>query len=260
MPQNESVQFFLRFVQERHELVKNRINETLQALSSDNHDVKVKASQALLEACEDLSNGLSNEDRPMWLSLLIRDTEWYLGKHKVEGNNFKILNKILDHRNKALSHAWSFDKHPSDFDFNFDELYERFRKDSKLPNLFDALIETLQKMISSGDIDSITAIKGLEQLMELIKQNKSGSYFSIMSSWEFIASFTKNLIWQELGNIPGIKQMKSAFEKTAHEMDIELDELHKSIAKEMKEKYKTTVHSLTYKRVNNILKHKSEDE
>lgn len=40
-------------------------------------------------------------------------------------------------------------------------------------------------------------------------------------------------------------------------MDIELEELHISIADEMKSKYKTTIHSLTHKRMDdNLLEHK----
>ena len=82
-----------------------------------------------------------------------------------------------------------------------------------------------------------------------------------MASWEFISVFTKNILWQELGNLPGIKQLKSAFEKTVKGMDIELEAMHKSIADEMKEKYKTTVHALTYKRRNdNLLEHKSNEK
>ena len=115
-------------------------------------------------------------------------------------------------------------------------------------------------MINSGEIDSITALKNLEQLIAIIKQNKSGSYFSVMMSWEFISGFTKNLVWQELSNLPGIKQLKSAFEKTVEEMDVELEEMHKSIADEMKNKYKTQVQALTYKsKSENLLEHKPDE-
>lgn len=93
-----------------------------------------------------------------------------------------MLNHIIANRNKALSHAWSFKNDSTEANYSFDELYERFKKDSKLSDLFDSLVETLEKMIASGEIDSISALKSLEQLISVIKQNKSGSYFSVMGA------------------------------------------------------------------------------
>ena len=261
MTENESVKFLLRLVQEKHELVKKELNNLFETLSSDNHDEKVTANNNLLKVCKDLSISLSETDRPNWLNTLISETGVYSANHKSIGHNFRLLNNIVSQRNNALGHNWSFDKSSMEADFNFDYIYEKFKNDSKLSNLFNVLINTLEKMISSGEIDSLTALKSLEQLISIIKQNMSGSYFSVMTSWEFISSFTKNLIWQELGNLPGIKQLKSAFEKTMKEMDIEMEALHKSIADEMKIKYKTTIHSLTYKRRDdNLLEHKSSEK
>lgn len=73
----------------------------------------------------------------------------------------------------------------------------------------------------------------------------------MMASWEFIGGFIKNSLWESLELIPGIAQLKKAFEKTAVEMDIQIEQIHKSIAKEMKDKYSTTVNSLVYKKSKN---------
>lgn len=51
MADNESVKFFLRFVQEKHEEMKRRLNDLFRALSSDKHDEKVQANAAFLSAC-----------------------------------------------------------------------------------------------------------------------------------------------------------------------------------------------------------------
>ncbi|MCU7795901.1 MAG: hypothetical protein KZQ75_02090 [Candidatus Thiodiazotropha sp. (ex Myrtea spinifera)] len=259
MTENESVKFFLRLVQEKHALLKSRLNDLFQALSSDNHDEKVNANSLLLEAGEDLSRVLSADDTPSWLNSIIGETNLYSEKHNTSGHNFRLLNNIVGLRNQALNHTWDFDKSSIGNDYNFDVLYQKFKADSKLPELFESMISTLEEMISSGEIDSLTALSNLEQLISVIKQNKDGSYFSIMTSWEFLTSFTNNLIWQELSSLPGIKQFKTAFEKTVKDMDIELVSLHKSIADEMKNKYETTIQLLTYKG-NNLLEHNPENE
>lgn len=261
MTDNESVKFFLRLVQEKHEATKLRINELFQALASDTHDDKVRANQALLTACEDLSKILAESDRPHWLAQLIGDTTVYSQKHNTTGHNFRLLNNLVAQRPNALSHSWSFEKSNIEVDYNFDALYQRFKSESKLSALFENMISTLQKMVESGEIDSLTAIKSLEQLILVIKQNREGSYFSVMASWEFITSFTKNLVWGELSSLPGIKQLKAAFEKTVEETDIELGKLQAEIAAEMKKKYQTTINSLTYKaRGTRQLEHNKENE
>ncbi|MEW8436922.1 MAG: hypothetical protein AB2689_02095 [Candidatus Thiodiazotropha taylori] len=261
MTENESVKFFLRLVQEKHEQLKACLNDLFQAMASDNHDEKVNANAALLISCEDLSQILSSSDHPQWLTHLINETTLYNQKHNTSGHNFRLLNNIVGQRHNALSHSWSFEGPNVDTDYNFDSLYKRFKEESKLSSLFDSMILTLEKMVSSGEIDSLTAIKSLEQLISVIKQNQDGSYFSVMASWEFVTSFTKNLVWQELSNLPGVKQMKTAFEKTIKEMDIELHTLHTSIADEMKKKYKTTINSLTYKvKGDNLLEHNPNEE
>ena len=261
MTENESVKFFLRLVQEKHELLKTHLNELFQAFSSESHEEIVSANNSLHEACKDLSRVLSASDRPQWLQQLINETGLYSQKHNTSGHNFRLLNTIVAQRQSALSHTWSFEGSSVEADYNFDSLYEKFKSDSKLPNLFDSMVSTLDKMITSGEIDSLTALRSLEQLISIIKQNKEGSYFSVMASWEFITSFTKNLVWQELSDLPGIKQLKSAFEKTIKDMDIELENMHKSIAEEMKKKYKTTIQSLTYqKKSDKLLEHDPTDE
>ncbi len=261
MTDNESVKFLLRLVQEKHEAMKACVNELFQALASDAHDEKVRANQALLTACEELSKILAETDRPQWLTQLVKETTLYSQKHKTTGHNFRLLNNLVAQRPKALSHSWSFEESAIEADYNFDSLYQRFKAESKLSSLFESMISTLQKMVESGEIDSLTAIKSLEQLISVIKQNQEGSYFSVMASWEFITSFTKNLVWGELSNLPGIKQLKTAFEKTVEETDIELSKLHAEIAEEMKKKYKTTINSLTYKvKGSQQLEHSKEDE
>jgi hypothetical protein len=147
---------------------------------------------------------------------------------------------LLPIKSQINSHKWSLGESNESTKFDFDELYERHKADSKLPDFFDSLIDTLEKMILSGEIDSIKSKSSIQQLLSLLKQNKSGSYFSVMASWEFIGGFTKNTLWASLDSIPVIKQLKKGFEKTIEEMDIELEDVHNNISEEMKDKYNSS--------------------
>jgi hypothetical protein len=261
MSDNQSYDHFVRFLNEKHDFVKTRLDGMIQALVTENHEEKIKANIVLLEACEDLSRGMATVDRPKWLESIIEAAKNYSNQHKVTGSNYKMMSNIMRQLDNVHNQTWSFDQPNAEIKFKFDDLYDRFKADSTLPKLFDALIETLDKMISCGDIDSLSALRSLEQLIAVIKQNKAGSYFSVLASWEFISSFMNNLLWQELGNVPGVKQLKSAFEKTAKDMGIELDLMRKSMAEEMSKKYNDTISALTCKQdSNSLLEHKKADQ
>ncbi len=260
MSESESVKFILRLVQEKHEVVKECLNKLFKVLASDAHADKVHANESLLDACQALNGILSGTDRPKWLSHLISEATVYNQHHKATGHNFRLLNNIVGQKQAVLSHSWSFETGGVKADYNFDSLYMRFKEESNLQVLFESMISTLEKMIESGEIDSLTALRSIEQLISVIKQNQEGSYFSVMASWEFVTSFTKNLVWQELSSLPVVKQLKSAFEKTVQDMDVELSNLHTEIAEEMKNKYETTISSLTHKRPSLLLLEESAAE
>ncbi len=259
--ESETINFVLRRVKEMHETVKQRLNGLFQVLPTDNHEEKVKANKLLLEACTDLSNLLSEADRPSWLVQLLAETDAYSSQHKSSGVNFRLLDKIVSQRNDAIKHQWSFDKPGLEADFNFDHVYEKFKKDRKLTKYFDALLDALEKIINSKEIDSSAVLNGLEQLLLLIKQNKSGSYFAVFATSEFILKFTKNFLWQGLDNLPGVKEAKTAFEETAKEMNIDIKEMQNVMEIDVNEKYKTTVLALSPKHMNGkLLEHKSDEK
>jgi hypothetical protein len=249
----------MRLLKERHSDLKKTNDILFTVLVNEDRETKKSACGNNLEAANNLSISLAAPDRPEWLKVTIQWCKWYADNFARDDANNHLFNNLSPIRNDLIQHEWALSESKIDADFHFDEMYERFKKESKLPEFFDALINTLEKMIASGEIDSIKSIASIQQLLSLLKQNKSGSYFSVMASWEFMGGFIKNTLWESLDSIPVVKQLKKGFEKTVGEMDIELDELHKSIAQEMKTKYDTTVNSLTYIKQNeNILEHKKD--
>jgi len=102
------------------------------------------------------------------------------------------------------------------------------------------MISILEALLSTGTIDSVKAIEALKKLIATLSQNKDGSYFSTIASWKFVRTFTKNYIWKSLDNIPGVQTVKSAFEETLKEMDVEIEGLHKVISAELLEKFEIT--------------------
>jgi hypothetical protein len=259
MDSNESLNYFMRLLTERHDDLKKTNNALFDALVGENKKAKETACLANLDAANNLSISLASADTPVWLSLTVKWCKWYIDNVERDDANKHLFRNISPVRDDLTQHQWSLLKDKEDADFHFDEMYERFKKESRLPEFFDALIDTLEKMIASDEIDSIKTINSIKQLLSLLRQNKSGSYFSVMASWEFVGGFIRNTLWESLDSLPVVKQLKKGFEKTVGEMDIELEDLHNSIAQEMKNKYNTTVNSLTYqKQGENTLEYKKD--
>lgn len=246
MQQNESLKIFMRFVEERYNQVVVLTQHLIDALVGRDEPSKIAAAKALRQAADDLTRSLSQNDRPKWLTKLIGDLETFidrLGKHG--GASIQLINSLISAHPAITGHRWSFNEEANN-ETSFDEIYEHFRNESRLPELFESLVGIIQKMIDTGEIDSITAVDSLKKLVSLIQKNKSGSYFSLMASWEFLLSFTRNAVWEGLEKIPGLDVLKKAFEKTISEMDIELSQLHEDIHEEMRSRFKTSVQSLKY--------------
>lgn len=247
MTQSESVQVFLRFLNQRYEEFRNQLENMLKTMSSDDKEAKLASSRQFLTAGSGLALTLAASDRPDWLKDLIDNTEWYVGNHEDHNANHKHIMQIMTVYDQAMNHEWSFSHTDTEEDYSFDKLYKRYQKDSKIHELNDSLVDTLNYMIDSCEIDSVSAINSLNQLILLIEQNTSGSYSSILASHEFISRFMRNSTWMQIRKIPGVKTFKDAFEKTAKEMDTELDKLHKDIVTELQERYDSAIKPLAQK-------------
>jgi len=264
MDQNVSATLLLNLVNEKYGIIKSRLPSLLKTLSENDHKAKLNESAALNASAKDLANILATSDRPNWLNEIIACTSEFTSLHKdpnsiVPGSSWNLLQKLIKIYQPALNHKWDFSTQRGKHHYDFDSIYQKYREESDLETLFSALVDTLQKMVGSGEIDSITAINSLKELIDILEQNKSSSYFSTMATWEFVKTFTCNLVWEQLDSIPGIKPIKKAFEKTMADTDIELKELHKKIADEMKSKYQVTIqNALTYK-ANKLLENNSEE-
>lgn len=251
MDKNQSFLFFMRLIKEKHNELKENTGFLFNVLVNENKSEKEVACQKVLNSAEAISNILAKPDRPIWLTETIKYCAWYTQNIGRDDCNNILFSNLYPYYNEIINYKWSIGENDVSTNYNFDEIYERFKSESQLPSLFNTLIDILEKMIESGEIDSVKAMSSINQLLSLLKQNKEGSYFSMMASWEFIGGFIKNSLWESLELIPGIAQLKKAFEKTAVEMDIQIEQIHKSIAKEMKDRYSTTVNSLVYKKAKN---------
>jgi glycogen synthase len=228
-------------VREKYDQFKAALSSLLSDISNNDQAKKLESNNRLRKVAQDLSDILAVEDRPAWLNRTVTVTANFAKENPKpnsirSGSSWRLLSELIAIYSETMGHVWNFEEDSSDA-YNFDEVYQRARKSSKLDELFDSLISELEILLNTGEIDSIKAIDSLKKLMKTLSENKNGSYFSTIASWQFLQSFTKNIIWESLNKVPGVQSSKVAFEKTLNEMDIEMDRLHDEITSELQERF-----------------------
>lgn len=237
MTQSESLQVFLRFLNQRYEELKIHLEQMLRSMSTNDEQKKISSTREFLTSASGLALTLAPSDRPKWLKELIDHSEWYVASMGISEANHTHLMRIMANYEKAMSHDWLFNHTNADLGYSFDEMYELYQQDSRIQEHCDGLVETLNFMIDSCEIDSVSAINSLDQLIRLIERNRRGSFSSMLATNDFISRFIKNGTWMHIRKIPGVKNLKDNFEKTAKELDNELDRLQKDITNDVQSSF-----------------------
>ncbi len=239
MSDNQSVEFFLRFLREKHQLFISSINELFANLVDENKDSKKLAAENSKEAAIVLKNNLSDQDVPGWLQQSIKSLEWYLRNLNTSGANNNLLKRLIGIQSEMNNHQWKFELSNDTLAFDFDSIYEKCKNESKIDELFESIITLLQKIISSGEIDSIKTMSVLEKLIATLKKHEKASYFSINSMYDFLLHLMKNVLWAQLESLPVIGPITKGLKKTIEETGIELEGLTAKMKSEMIIRYET---------------------
>lgn len=243
MTTNQSVQFFIRLVKEKDSALRAAADQLLQDLVSDDSTRKKTSAEKTLQLASDLRAVLSQSDIPAWLN----DTINYLENFT---KGFWHAQSFIAHfiriKWKLDNHHWQFDQ-VTDVAFDFDSIFEHYKKDSRLPELFDEIILILEEIEASGEVDSLSMINALAKVIATIRKSKDGSYFSLNSAWEFLLSFLNNYMWGELSKLPVLGTALEALSKTIQEANEEMFKVHKAVQDEMVRSVAAEVKALSNK-------------
>lgn len=240
MSSNESVLVFMRFVKEKHsELIKS-LEQLVNALVGENTPNKLAKAGESLKKANDLQSAVSKNDSPSWLPSLVQGLQQYVSK---SWNQNDLMNHIIIHFLDIKKHKWVFDN-PTEKAFDFDSIYEHYKSESRLPELFNEIIKILEEIEASGEIDSVTMINSLGKVIATLKKNKNSSYFSMNTAWGFLITFLKNYMWAELTKIPFLGTAMTSLEKAIKETNEEMLKTDTAIASKMSSVIETEIKAL----------------
>ncbi len=238
MSNNESKNLHLNIIQEKYQLFRSRLASFLSALSDNNQSTKVQTNLELYDIANDLANILSDADKPYWLRETISFTTEYKNSNTsssvMSGSGWKLLQRAMKIYTQAMDHDWNSIGNDTETKYDFENIYEKYRNESGLNKLYDELIDTINKIINSNEIDSNKMLNKLNELITMLLQNKNSTYFATLTSWEFIKSFATNTTMEFIKDVPGIKQLHKAYLKTTDKFGISIKKINTHVANDIK--------------------------
>ena len=115
---NESLEAFLRFVNERFADFRKSLNVVLADLSREARDKKVEACSKAIKHAENLKEALAGGDRPAWLESVIQAMRDYTGSPKRPDAAPKLLNFLVQNHQAIVDHQWRFTAGSPSIDFD----------------------------------------------------------------------------------------------------------------------------------------------
>ena len=131
--------------------------------------------------------------------------------------NHELLKTIISVYSKAQRQTWDYISDNRAVDL--ERIYQEFVSQSRLPELYENLIELLQRIIDSNQIDSVDLLSRLEFLVETLKANRKSSAWTQVLSWKFGRLLLKNLVMEGLKKAPGMDVVVVAVEKAMSDLD-----------------------------------------
>ncbi len=229
MQQNENIATYFRFLNEKLDEVRSALERFVQTITLHDLTAKVKSTQDLLARVENLKNALSGKDRPEWLLILEQALAGYQRTANQPDAGLHAMTRVMQIYSRIQSQKWDFLDTSIDATVDFNAIFEAAYTRSRIPKLFDMLIEQLRWVIDSGQIDSNRAINQLQKLLATLKKNYKGDIFSRQGAWQLVKVFSKNFAWAVVEDIPGLKHASKAMRETIKELDIEFGKIQEEV-------------------------------
>ncbi len=232
-----SHQLFVDKLTEAYNNLKTNLDSFENVFIGDDPASKKQAANGLLASIKNVEQIVVPAQRPGWLKSLSTYTRRYV-KEPNAASRKNLQNWLRTHKSEAQKHDWfGATKHAVDFAEIFKDHYVK----SNVTALFDSLVTTLQAVIATGEIDSIKAKESLEKLIATIKQNAKGDMLSTVGLRDFLKTFGRKTMFEFATNLPGLKELSAAFEKTLDELDIEIAQVFSNVSNDIWENLKNNV-------------------
>ncbi|WP_146134598.1 hypothetical protein [Aphanothece minutissima] len=220
---SESTKLLQRLISERSEVMRDAISYFVKTISLENRDAKIAAARSCEDAAESLCTILAKNDRPQSILSLKAVLHSYIHQSANDINigqrTIEALVAILPSINQQ---EWSFlDQESPAVDFQ--AVYKDSYDSSRLPDLFEQLIDQLQQIIDSREVDSVRVLEALHTLISTVRRNSRQDVLAAYGTIGFAKTFLNKFLWAVLDEIPAVKVFSKSIRETINELDDEFE-------------------------------------
>lgn len=163
---------------------------------------------------------LCSTDTPLWLNDLNKTINQVIEQPNNNTVRMHFYNSIERNEKSIINHNWEYGGINLDFDFEY--VYSKYKKESKLDELFGEVIVLLERLLKDESILKNIKEEKIKILLSVINTNRDKSLYAdegiIRALFDFLLESISSLI-----NIPGLKEIVNSlielFKKLTSEMD-----------------------------------------
>lgn len=222
---SESTKLLQHLISERHEVMCAAISYFIKTISLENRDAKIASARSCEDAVEGLCSILARYDWPQWIPSLKGILHSYIQQSAndidIGQRTIEALVGILPSINQQ---EWNFlDQESPAVDFQ--AVYKEFYDSSRVPDLFEQLMNQLKQIIDSREVDSVRVLEALNMLIATVRRNSRQDVLAAYGTIGFAKTFLNKFLWAVLDEIPGVKVFSKAIRETINELDEEFKDM-----------------------------------
>lgn len=240
MQHADNINHLSQLLQQHHAKLQSEADLLLSAMAGEEIAQKKTHAAKTASAIGVITHLLPENQIPTWATEL-RNT--LLRFSQSSSNGSEVLKLLVKLRETISNHSW-MELPPAKEGIDFEQVFKTCRDNSAIPELFDSIIDLLEKIRDSNEIDSRNMIEALTQLIATMRIGKKSTCLSLDGAWDFLLGFLHNYFWAEAKKIPGIGTLVEALEKTIAETSKEIIRLQNQVHNEMASKVVTEVRAL----------------
>lgn len=226
---SNSEAFFQRTLDEKTKEAREAVQACIFAFLSASPNERQSVAQTAIDAVGRVVDMLHPQDRPPWLDPLHAALKTARSNHS-DHVGIQNIQRVANEYQVALNkHKWRLPDVDATSGFDFDAVYDKYKNENRIPQLFDEIISALNEIIASGEIDSVRALDELRRILATLQNAKNGSYFATRNAWFFVATWFKNTGWELLGDIPVLGAAVRGLRKSLEDMNDGMQKLHEQI-------------------------------
>lgn len=245
MPRSPAVEAYYLAVRVAHKSVVDAVGGLITVLDGTDTKLKIEQCQRAISATNDLERVLPHIPiRPSWLGDLKRGLSRFLellqAGHSPQGRSVRLMIALEP---RITAEAWDGLQADDDPPLDLDAIYDAYEKESRIPELLDLLIQQLEKIRDSGQVDSISLRGRLEVLIQTLRKERSKGVAQRERLVRYSGWFLESLLFN-LAKLTPIQPLVDAVRETLEKIREEQGRLAVVVEPKTKELFCPTMKSL----------------